>query len=271
MAINTGKDYVIGKGRLFLALMARGTKTVMDGERYLGNSPEFSLTIAQDTLDHIDADQGLNVKDDQVTISNDMTGAFKLDSIDFPNVAMFFGGDLEKLTVPSATDIVDPDFTAKRGRAYQLGTSEVTPSGTRKVTNVVVSKVTPGAQPADPEVVTAVALANNVDVDLELGRIYIEADAPDIADGDKLRVTYDQEAIVRELAIAKGEEVRGALRFISYNPHGPDKDYYAPYVKITSNGDYALKGDSWQEMTFNFEVLKRDDTVERLYIDGRPS
>src|SRR5262245_58817301 len=116
MATQTGKTYVLGKGQLFLALFAPGTKTAMDGERYLGNSPELSSSISQDTLDHIDADRGLNVKDDQVTTKNDLTGAFKLDSIDMENVAIWYGGDIETLTIAAATAITDPNVTAKLGR-----------------------------------------------------------------------------------------------------------------------------------------------------------
>ena len=268
MPSTTGKSYVIGKGRLYFDAFLPGTKTPT-GERYLGNSPELSSTIAQDTLDHIDADQGLNVKDDQVTIQNDLTGAFVLDSIENANVALWYGGDTETVSVLAATGVTDPDTTIKRGRFYQIGTSDINPSGTRKVVNVVVSSVVPAVVPTDPPVVTVIPNANNFDIDLELGRIYVEADAPGLTDTTVLRVTYDQEAIVRETTIAKGDEVRGAMRFIANNPHGPDKDYFWPYVKVTSNGDYALKGDSWQQMSFTYEALKRDDTVDRLYIDGR--
>lgn len=266
----TGKQYVIGKGKLYFAPFTPGTKTIADAERYLGNSPELSSTISQDTLDHIDADQGLNVKDDQVTIQNDLTGAFKLDSIETDNVAMWYGGDVEKLTVVAATAIVDPDQAAKKGRWYQLGTTDINPSGTRKVTNVIISSVVPAVIPTDPPVVTVIAIPGNFEIDMDRARIFIEADAPGVTNGVMLRFKYDQEAITRETIIAKGDEVRGAMRFIAHNPHGADKDYFWPYVKVTSNGDYALKGDSWQEMSFNYEVLKRDDTVDRLYIDGVP-
>lgn len=266
----TGKSYVIGKGKLYFAPFTPGTKTIAVAERYLGNSPELSSTISQDTLDHIDADQGLNVKDDQVTIQNDLTGAFKLDSIEPDNVAMWFGGDIENATIMAATAIIDPDQVGKKGRWYQLGTSDINPSGARKVVNVIVSSVVPAVIITDPPVVTVIPALNNFEFDLVRGRVYIEADAPGVTDGTMLRFKYDQEATTRETIIAKGDEVRGAMRFIAHNPHGADKDYFWPYVKVTSNGDYALKGDSWQEMTFNYEVLKRDDTVERLYIDGVP-
>jgi hypothetical protein len=263
-----GKNYVLGKGRLFFDMFTAGTKVGV-GERYLGNTPELSQSLAQDSLDHIDADQGLNVKDESITIKSDLKLTFKTDNINAENIAMFFGGDLSKLTVASALAVVNPDLTVKRGLSYQLGADDTTPHGTRKITNVLISKVTPGALPADPPTVTPLAtLAGNVELDLERARVYVEIDAPNIADGDVLRVTYDQEAYTNEIVIAKGQQVGGALRFLANNPHGKNRDYFWPYAKITSNGDYALKGDSWQEMSFSVEVLKKDSATERAYIDS---
>lgn len=270
MADTSGKNYVLGKGRVYFDQFATGTKNPT-GERYLGNTPEFSQTQAQESLDHIDADQGLNVKDESIIISNELTGSFVSDNISNENIAMWFGGDASALVVASATAVVDTDFVAKRGRTFQVGTSASTPMGTRKITNVKVSTVTAGATPSDPPVVTEIATADmpaNFEIDLERARIYIEPDAPDVADGDVLRVTYDQEAYSREVIIAKGQQISGALRFLADNPHGKNRDYFYPYVKITSNGDYALKGDSWLQMSFNFEVLKKDASTERAYIDG---
>jgi hypothetical protein len=268
-----GKQYVIGKGKLYFDQFAPGSK-IGTGERYLGNSPELTQSRAQETLDHIDADEGLNVKDESITISNDINGGFALDSIDSENVAMWYGGDIDRAVIVAAPGIVEPDFVAMRGRSYQLGKTDMHPSGTRNIDNVTIAIITPGALPADPVVVTPLASADfdgNVEIDLENARLYIESDAPDIANGDVLRVTYDQEGVTREIIIAKGQEIRGALRFLSTNPVGQRKNYYWPYVTITSNGDYALKGDSWQQMSFTFSVLKKDGSTERLYIDALPA
>lgn len=268
-----GKQYTIGKGKLYFDKFAPGSK-IGTGERYLGNSPELTQSRAQETLDHIDADEGLNIKDESITITNDITGSFNLDSIDSENVAMWFGGDIDRGVIVAAVGQTEPDFVAQRGRSFQLGKTAAHPSGTRKITNVTIGIVTPGAAPTDPVVVTPLAPADfdgNVDIDLERARLYIEGDAPDIDNGDVLRVTYDQEGVTREIIIAKGQEVRGALRFISHNPVGQRKDYFWPYVTVTSNGDYALKGDDWQSMSFSFEVLKLDGSTERVYIDAVPS
>jgi len=276
-ATENGKKYVIGKGKLFFDKFMAGAK-LGTGERYLGNSPELSSNQSQDTLDHIDADQGLNVKDEQITISNDLGGAFALDSIDTQNVAMWFGGDIDKQTVAAATAITET-FTTDQwtpGGWKQLGTAVDQPQGTRSVTNVTISTSVPAVVPTDPPVVTALTaqqLEDNFEIDLEGARIYLEPTSTlfTATPGTSLVVKYDQEAITNEIIIGKGMEIRGALRFQAKNPKGENKDYFWPYVKITANGDYALKGDTWQQMSFNYEVLKKDDTTERVYITNRPA
>lgn len=267
-----GKNYTIGKGRLYFAIFAAGSKTSVIGERYLGNSPELTITREQETLDHIDADEGLNVKDESIVISNSLGGSFSTDNIDPENLAMWFGGPLARSVVTAALGVVDKDFTATRGRHHQIGATPEHPSGARNINNVKVAIVTPGATPEAPPVVTELPeLEGNVDIDLERGRIYIESDAPDIDNNDVLRVTYDQEAMQRTVVIGRGDQLRGQLRFESTNPVGARNDYFWPYVSITANGDYALKGDEWQVMSFNFEVLKLDGTTERVYIDAGSS
>ena len=81
----------------------------------------------------------------------------------------------------------------------------------------------------------------------------------------------DRDIAQRTAHFGAGTEVRGALRYISTNPVGPKKDVYWPYVKLTPNGDFSLKGDEWQTIPFTFEVLKKDNVTPRVVIDGRSS
>lgn len=266
-----GKEYVIGKGRLYFEKFKDGTKAGT-GEHYFGNTPELSASREAETLDHYDADEGMNVKDETITTSQTTTLSFVTDNVSNENVGMWFGGDVSKLTLAEATDIKET-FTVSLGRFIQLGKSDIHPQGTRNVVNVKVSKL--GEDTVDssgapvPGTPVELSLAGNVDVDLESGRIYIEGDAADILDGDVLEVTYDQEAVERTQMIAKGQELRGSMRFIATNPVGPKKDYYWPYVKLTANGDYALKGDEWQQLGFTVEVMKLDAKTETTYVEMR--
>lgn len=251
-----GKDYVIGKGRVYFNPFVKGTKTPT-AEDYLGNTPELSTAQDQSTLDHYDSDSGLNVKDASVITEQNMTGNLVTDNISLANVARWFGAELEGLTIASATGVIET-HDAMLGKYIQLGTSPATPNGRRKIASLVVTSG-----------VTTVAAPGNYEVDLAMARVYIEPDAPDIEEGDELTFTFNQEAVTRTVVIGKGTQLSGSLRFISDNPIGSQKDYFWPYVTLQPNGDFALKGEEWQQIPFTFEVLKLDAITERVYIEER--
>ena len=80
-------------------------------------------------------------------------------------------------------------------------------------------------------------MPGNYEVDLELGRLYIEPTAS--LTGDiKLLVETDVEASTRKVVISKSDMLYGALRYISDNPVGDQQDYYWPKVALTPDGDY---------------------------------
>ena len=262
-----GKKYTLGRGRVFFdrfpANAVVSALTRGDGERYFGNTPEFSLTSESEDLEHFDSDSGVKVKDASVQLSQSRSGSFTCDNIDSENVALMFLGSATTLTQAAAPGVVEVFTTAKRGRFIQLGVSVANPSGVRKVANVVVKK---GGAPWS----TTVTMAGNYEVDEARGRIYIEADAPAI-NAEDIQVTYDIQANTRDRIVSGSNSIYGSLRYVADNPTGENKDFFMPYVKISPDGDYALKGDEWQTMGFSFEVLKKASNVEAVYIDGQPA
>ena len=139
-----------------------------------------------------------------------------------------------------------------RGRWAQLGVDAATPQGVRNVGSVAIDGL-------DDEDFT---------VEADTGRIYIHSDAA-FVDGTVAEVTYGVVATVEDIVIAKGETIEGELLFLANNAAGENKDYFWPYVKLTPDGDFSLKGDDWQNMTFSVEILKRDAVTERQYITTR--
>lgn len=157
-------------------------------------------------------------------------------------------------SLAGGADVTETLTGIERGLWYQLGTTEATPQGVRNIGTVEIA----GIDEASYVVETAT------------GRIYFKPDAEDIVDGaTDAEVSYGVASGVEDVVIAKGETIEGALRFIANNAAGTNRDYFWPYVKLTPDGDFALKGDDWQNMTFNFEILLRDETVERQYITKR--
>lgn len=258
MALPEGKQYVVGKGKVYFDRFVPGTKTPT-GERYMGNTPELSTSSDQDTLDHFDADAGLNVKDESVTIQDNMTGQLVCDNMDMENVSLFFGGDRVQAAIVGATALTETK-PAKLGRFIQLGVSAENPQGLRNLSNFEM-KIG----------VATIAQAGNYEFIPATGQVYIEDDpvAVTLIADAALIMEYDQEAGNSDVVIGKGTEVRGSLRFVSANPVGAQKDYFWPYIKLTANGDFALKSDEWQQVPFSFEILKRDAATERVYINSR--
>lgn len=140
-----------------------------------------------------------------------------------------------------------------RGRWHQLGVDSDTPQGVRNVGSVAIDGVD----------------ADSFVVEEDTGRVYINLDAPDVADGTEYEITFGVAAAIEDVVIAKGETIEGEMQFIANNAAGANKDYFWPYVKLTPDGDFSLKGDDWQAMTFNMEILKRDAVTERQYITTR--
>lgn len=151
------------------------------------------------------------------------------------------------------TDVTETLTGVERGLWYQLGVSDTTPQGVRGVGTVSIDGVDEASYV----------------VEGATGRIYIKPDAKDVPVGGSIEVSYGVSSGIEDVVIARGETIEGQMRFLANNATGTNRDYFWPYVKLTPDGDFALKGDDWQNMTFNFQILLRDETVERQYITKR--
>jgi hypothetical protein len=254
---SNGRNYALARGEVYFDRFAPGT-TDITGEMYFGNTPEVNTTTESEELEHFDSDHGVNEKDDAVTLSQDMTGSMTTDNIVADNLALLFRGTKATVSQTSATGLTSTFGNVKQGRYYQLGTSDSVPYGFRHVTNVVVSI---SASP--------VTMLGNYDVDLDLGRIYIEPGAPGIAEGANISVAFDRAAYSMDVIVSGAEEIEGALRYIGYNPKGELLDYFWPRVKLSPNGDFALKsGEDWQTIPFNIEFLRKGN-LQKVYVTNR--
>ncbi len=83
-----------------------------------------------------------------------------------------------------------------------------------------------------------------------------------------INLTWNTLASTHDRIISGSTSVEGAMRYISRNPAGKQGNFYMPYVKISPNGDYALKGDEWQQLSMNIEVLKIDNETSAIIVDG---
>lgn len=252
-------NYTLGKGKLYFGRLD-STKTLIGGERYIGNVSAFSVTTSSDKLDHYSSTGGLKAKDASVTLQVNRSGGFTTDNVDIDNLALFFTGQKTSAVVTALT-AQTTKIKALKDSYHQAGSGSAFPSGARNISNVVITLT---AAPA-----TIVPnLPANYTVDLKLGRIYIPSTTAMI-EGTEYTITFDVAAGTRSTVISKSQSIYGQVRFISDNPVGDNSDHFLPYVELSPDGDYDLISDDWRAIGFTMEVLKRDDNTESLYIDGR--
>jgi hypothetical protein len=251
-------NYTLGRGEIYFGRFLASTQTP-EGERYLGNTPEYSLTIESEDLDHFDSDRGIREKDDSIVLEVTRSGSLITDNIVPANVALFFFGDASTVTTTAAASLEETFAAVIQGLFYQLGQTTANPVGVRGVETVVVAPAGGG---------TAFILDTDYEIDVDLGRIQI-LNGGAIASGTGILVTYGLLASTNDRVISGSQAVEGSLRFIAFNPKGSNFDYFMPWVKLSPNGDYALKGEEWQQIPFTLEVLKKTG-LEAIYMDGRP-
>jgi hypothetical protein len=252
------QNYTLGRGKVYFSRFIVDTQTPV-GFRYFGNTPEFSLTIESDTLDHFSSDEGIREKDDSVPLEVTRTGTFSTDHISPENISLFFFGSASVLTASAVASAPESILNVQPGYFYQLGISPTNRVGHRKI-NPSGFAVAVGGSSKTAGV--------DYNMDFDTGMIEV-IEGGTIAANATLTVTYAVLSSTRDRVISGSEPVEGAMRYIAANPKGKQYDYVMPWVKITPNGDYALKGDEWQTIPFNLEALK--PTVgEAIYVDGRP-
>lgn len=250
-------NQTLGRGKVYFSLFKTGTYTPV-GFRYLGNTPEFNLTIDNETLDHFSSDEGIRVKDKSIILETTQTGSLVADDINLDNLSLFFFGESAPLAQTSATAQTETFTDVVEGMLYQVGVSDANPTGYRSLTSVVV-KV--GA--------ATMVLDTDYTLNAELGHITI-LEGAGIATGDDVIVEYSRSAVTRTQVISGTDQVQGALLYVSTNPEGDKMDYLMPYVRLAPNGDFALKSDEWQQLGLNVEILTAPNRAA-IYIDGRPS
>lgn len=254
------QNYTLGRGKVHLARLVDGVP--VGGYRYIGNTPELSLNIESENLDHYSSDEGIREKDDSVPLEVNRTGSLTTDNIDPKNVALFFfgtEGDVAQAAVVSAvetlTDIV-PD------RTYKLGVSVSNPVGYFGIDSTGFGVA---VSPAGATLVEG----TDYEIDYDNGLLTFKEGSLVAVSGIDIDVTYAVKASTRSRVISGSAPVECAIIYVTKNPKGANCTFFFPYVKLTPNGDYALKGDEWQSIPLALEILKTP-TAEAIYRDGTP-
>lgn len=251
------ENQTLGRGEVHFAEFKPGT-LIPDGFRYLGNTPEFNLTVNTETLPHYSMDRGTKIKDKSVTLQTDHSGTFTCDNIDLENLALFFQGEAGTIAQAAAAGSTETLTGVKLGRSYQIGETDALPMGVKSVT---LNSATVG--------VTPLVLDTDYTIDSARGVITFLEGATNVADDDDVDLDFDLAAVSYDRTISGNEQIEGAIRYLAYNAEGDDIDYRMAHVRISPNGDLALKGDDWMATPFNVEILKPNGR-EAIYMNGQP-
>ena len=260
MALTYAKNqYTIPRGRVFFNPINNATDEYL-GEIYLGNCPSFGISIETEKAEHYSSETGLREKDASVVLEVKRSGSLTCDNMSMSNVALFLSGSTGTITQVAGT-VTDESIKVLPGRYYQLGLAPATPVGARNVTGVLV-KSGVGA--------TTYVAGTDYNLDLETGRVQIIEGGAIVA--GKVQFGYTPVAASFESVKSGGKsELQGALRVVSDNATGGNRDWYLPKVTLTPSGDLALiaEGTDVVAMEFGLEALKPANG-EAIYCDGRP-
>lgn len=254
--LSTKRNVVLGAGYVYFDPEdANGNLT---GELYLGDGPGFSFSMSPEKTEIDSSDTP--TAETLVSITNKLTRSAQIGvrNISEQNLAFFIGGDTAAVS-QSAVAVTDEVIGAvQQGRYYQLGASTSNPTGVRGVTSVTVEPSGGG---------TALVLNTDYRLDADNGRIYI-IEGGGIANDDEIQVDYTPVANSRTRVASGSSPKKGALRFISDNTAGTNREVYFPRVELAPSGDAAMKDRANPvELSFDIAVLTRTG-YEQVYIDG---
>lgn len=257
---NITNEYVIPRGRAYFDPYDANDQ--LTGEIPFGNTPGISLSISETRAAHYSSESGKSEKDKDEPVRVDRTGKLNCDNFSTANAALWLSADVETIT-QTATPVTGELRSVIPGREYQLGATAAKPLGIRNVSAITVK--------SDDDVTTYVA-GTDYNVNLETGRVQILASGT-IVTGD-VHFGYTPVAGTYQAAKTGSSATRtGALRIVSDNATGANRDFYMPKVTLSADGDLPLiaEGSStdYISMAFALEVLKPAN-AEAIYCDGRP-
>ena len=248
-------DYNLGRGSIYVAELDATTGKPKE-YRFLGNAPEFNVSVESEVLDHYASTSGLKVKDKTVTVSQGMSLAFGLEEINFENLAMFFSGTTATHTNPADTaqSNIILATTAGGGTGVVLGRwYDLVNAAGERLYDIIPGNLTVQKDPAG----TPVNLVSGTDFELDaaMGRIFIKHNAVNIAAGNILGYDYSADATAKdpdEVRALTKTNVVVALKFIGENPANADQKHEFQFhqVSVRAEGDFGLISDEYSVMNF---------------------
>ena len=112
-------NYQLGKGVVYFDRL-NSTSGLYEGERDLGNAPEFSYTVAIEKLEHFSSRGGLKAKDKEVISQVTPSLSFTLDEVNVNNLAMLNLGSTATIAAVTQAGVEAEVVAAHSGRRTPL-------------------------------------------------------------------------------------------------------------------------------------------------------
>ena len=139
MAASTTAQRLIPGGKIYFDLFDANSNQT--GERYLGLTPGFTISIKSDKIESYSAESGLRQLDDQTLVTITRSGKLTVRQISMENLGMFFAGQ-SAIAAQSTGTVSGELVSVLADRYYQLGDTIANPTGVRSVSAVTVASGT---------------------------------------------------------------------------------------------------------------------------------
>lgn len=136
MTASTVTQRLIPGGKLYFDLF--DSNLAKTGERYLGLTPGFTISIASEKIQSYSAETGLQQLDDETLVKITRTGKMTVRQISMENLGMFLAGQAATAAQASAS-VTNEAISILADRYYQLGALTANPSGVRSVSAVTIT------------------------------------------------------------------------------------------------------------------------------------
>ena len=258
---------LVGSGELYIELLDDdGNPT--GGERYLGNSLSFSLTVEESRTIVYSGDGPVATKLlDRVTQKN-FSATATVQDMSADNLALLLSGETTAYAADAASPPAETIGPVKADRWYHLGRTVANPVGVLDVKAITTLKygnskaAAPGGQLA--------AEGDDYEWD-NRGRVYVKPGGS--LDGKWITVDYDTNA--RKHAGAKtSAATKDLLACVTYLEDSADhggKNILIPRCSIGASGDTQIKGnrEGSQQITLTLGIQQPAGDVAQIYIDGQ--
>jgi len=134
--LTKSENYTFGRGVIVVAILDALGRPM--GERDLGNTPGFTLSVSTDRFQHTSSRSGQAKTDLDIPIATKLSGKIDIEDMSPENQALFLAGSVNTVAQAATPVTGERIYNVESDRYYQLGVTVGNPTGVRGVSAVTV-------------------------------------------------------------------------------------------------------------------------------------